>query len=44
MNMSIIEKDYKQSLFLPQTNFPMRANLPERREWVAIKMGKNRSL
>ena len=23
-------KDYKETLFLPNTNFPMRANLPER--------------
>ena len=30
INMSITEKDYKQSLFLPKTDFPMRANLHER--------------
>ena len=34
--MSITEKDYKQSLFLPKTDFPMRANLPEReKEWLS---------
>ena len=36
INMSITEKDYKQSLFLPKTDFPMRANLPEReKEWLS---------
>ena len=34
--MSSNDKDYKETLFLPNTNFPMRANLPEReKEWLA---------
>ena len=34
--MSSNDKDYKETLFLPNTNFPMRANLPEREtEWLA---------
>ena len=34
--MSSTDKDYKETLFLPNTNFPMRANLPEReKEWLA---------
>ena len=33
--MSSTDKDYKETLFLPNTNFPMRANLPEReKEWL----------
>ena len=33
--MSSNDKDYKETLFLPNTNFPMRANLPEReKEWL----------
>ena len=33
--MSSNVKDYKETLFLPNTNFPMRANLPEReKEWL----------
>ena len=33
--MSLNDKDYKETLFLPNTNFPMRANLPEReKEWL----------
>ena len=33
--MSSSEKDYKETLFLPTTTFPMRANLPEReKEWL----------
>ena len=33
--MSSSEKDYKETLFLPATTFPMRANLPEReKEWL----------
>ena len=34
--MSSNDKDYKETLFLPNTNFPMRANLPEReKEWLS---------
>ena len=34
--MSLKDKDYKETLLLPNTNFPMRANLPEReKEWLA---------
>ena len=33
--MSSNDKDYKETLFLPTTKFPMRANLPEReKEWL----------
>ena len=33
--MSSSDKDYKETLFLPTTKFPMRANLPEReKEWL----------
>ena len=33
--MSSNDKDYKETLFLPNTDFPMRANLPEReKEWL----------
>ena len=33
--MSSSDKDYKETLLLPNTNFPMRANLPEReKEWL----------
>ena len=33
--MSSNEKNYKETLFLPTTKFPMRANLPEREiEWL----------
>ncbi len=33
--MSLNDKDYKETLFLPRTSFPMRANLPEReKEWL----------
>ena len=33
--MSSNNKDYKETLFLPNTGFPMRANLPEReKEWL----------
>jgi isoleucyl-tRNA synthetase len=28
--MSKLERDYSETLFLPQTEFPMRAGLPQR--------------
>ncbi len=35
-------RDYKQTLFLPQTEFPMRAGLPQREpEWLARWAGLN---
>ncbi len=36
--------DYKDTLNLPKTDFPMRAGLPEPRTRLAGEMGKDRRL
>ncbi len=35
------EIDYSATLFLPETNFPMRAGLPEREPHLAEALGRH---
>ena len=35
-------KDYKSTIFLPRTNFPMKANLPEKESEILQLWEKNK--
>ena len=37
------ERDYTETLFLPQTEFPMRAGLPQKRAGAARALGERRT-
>jgi isoleucyl-tRNA synthetase len=39
--MSKPERDYSETLFLPQTEFPMRAGLPQREPEILARWNKS---
>jgi isoleucyl-tRNA synthetase len=39
--MSKSERDYSETLFLPQTEFPMRAGLPQREPEILARWEKS---